>query len=606
MFVKKLGLLLLSSSLLVACGGSDSVDITLPDVTPPVTGTPDPIDYNHQVTGIVAYQGAIAGADVCIDINMNTRCDTDEPASTTDNDGLYQIDWVNTTETPTYYLIANWIETNNSLPSQPQLLSSTFKASERKLFSNLNDSHSVDDNDNAQLISLSDHGGAINALTHLEFQRYEQMLAQGLSTDAIQALRQQLKIILDALYSPLNAQAYQVTADISDSEAFVSTYSSHLHIAGLIGDRLTATLAIDEVLSASKDAIEYLVLKSGISFSEYLASDPIDVRFLVSDTLIAQGYIATLFDEKLMSAADWQTVQTNMLNDEVKPNKFYLAPAHHKSSYSLKYGNPQQMLFGDISDGALTGAMIDTSNMQLTAMACWNEQLEKWINPDRSDQGYAPIAAEYVNNTVNTHYEGTQVAMNLKIEKHQTNSATWLAILNSLPSQFKLNELQWPNFVYRYHIEQTADVMCRTATNFNTWDMPQHYSPQMLTTADIARLFWTNFYPNNVIIDEDNHQFSVHYAAGETRTFEWALTTSPTGSAMIRMVEINLPVGNIGSPLPTEYLIEGAHIIEVEIHRASSFDDMNDYLFISYDGEEDNFSQRFFEHLMALGANTQP
>ncbi len=69
MLVKKLGLLLLSSSFLVACGGSDSDDTTLPDVLPPVTDPTVPAEYNHQIQGVVAYQGAIAGANVCVDLD---------------------------------------------------------------------------------------------------------------------------------------------------------------------------------------------------------------------------------------------------------------------------------------------------------------------------------------------------------------------------------------------------------------------------------------------------------------------------------------------------------------------------------------------------------
>ncbi|WP_076410063.1 hypothetical protein [Shewanella sp. UCD-KL12] len=512
MLVKKLGLLLLSSSFLVACGGSDSDDTTLPDVPPPVTETPDTTEYNHQVQGIVAYQGAVAGADVCVDLDMNQLCGAEEPTSSTDNDGFYQIDWVSTTETPHFYLLANWTDTSNSNPAQPQLLSSAFKAEKLKHTVSTSSTSStaassskvtaVISNGDAQLIAMSEHGGAINALTHLEFQRYEQMLTQELSADEIQALRLQLSIILDALYAPLTGEAYQVTADRSASAEFLDTYFSHQHIAALIGDRLMATLAIDEVMAASKASIAYLALHRDVTISDYLANDPIDVRFLVNDTLIAQGYIVTPFDDKIMADGDWQVLQTSLLSDDTHPHKFSLAPAHYLNFYSLEFGDSERTLSGFISNNQLTGSVIDTGNAQEVATACWNEQLEKWINPERDDQGYTPVVAQYTNNTVNTHYLGTSVAINIQIEKHLTNTETWGAILNAQPEQLKLSELQWPEYIYRYHIEQADDVICRAESNANAWDMPTHNSAEMLTTADIARLFWDDFYPQDVVIDE--------------------------------------------------------------------------------------------------------
>lgn len=618
MFVKKLGLLLLSTSLLAACGGSDSDETPLPVVPPPVTETPDPTEYNLQVQGVVAYQGAVAGADVCADLNMDQLCGADEPFSTTNNDGHYQIDWVSETQAPAYYLIANWIDAdanNSSNPAPSQLLSSTFKSEKLKPTSVVTSASTaiqgqsastVISNGDGQLIAMSAHNGAINALTHLEFQRYAQMLAQALSADEIQALRLQLSTILNALYAPLTGQAYQVTADMSATDEFVNTYLSHQHITDLIGDRLLATLAIDEVLAASKASIDYLALQNDMAISEYLASDPIDVRFIVNDTLIAQGYIVTPFDNKIMADSDWDIIQNNLINDDLEPHKFSLAPTHLKSFYSLAFGDPNQNFFGFISNNTLTGSLVNTDNTSDVAMVCWNSQLEIWINPERDDQGYEPIQPSYENNTINTHYLGTTTAINVQIEKHQSSGETWETIVNTLPEQLQLTNLQWPEFIYRYHIVQTEDVICRTEITEKTWDMPQHNSIEQLTTADIAMLFWADFYPNDVIIDEAMNQLSIEYTAGVISTFEWEIDTTPQGLPLLRTIEMNLPIERVDGAVFGEYLVEDTKIIEVEIHQANSFDDINDYLLISYDGEDNNFSQRFLAHLSSLLPISQP
>jgi hypothetical protein len=77
---KSLLAMLISGALLVGCGSSD--DETITDVTPPDTGiptTPPISEFNHQVTGLAVYQGALSGATVCADLNKNLICDTDNP-----------------------------------------------------------------------------------------------------------------------------------------------------------------------------------------------------------------------------------------------------------------------------------------------------------------------------------------------------------------------------------------------------------------------------------------------------------------------------------------------------------------------------------------------
>ena len=60
MFKPKLLSLLIATSLLTACSGSDDKD----DTTPIPEPTP-PTEYAHNVTGQVSYIGTIAGANVC-------------------------------------------------------------------------------------------------------------------------------------------------------------------------------------------------------------------------------------------------------------------------------------------------------------------------------------------------------------------------------------------------------------------------------------------------------------------------------------------------------------------------------------------------------------
>ncbi|MBW8183151.1 hypothetical protein [Shewanella nanhaiensis] len=606
MFKHKIELFLISSLLLSGCGGSDSpAEEVEPPVVPPA---PTPTEFEHKIEGTIAYLGAVAGADICVDLDMNKRCDEADPQSSSETDGSYQIDWSSSTENPAYYLIANWTDTQTSTLAAPTPLSSQFKANALNLSSSKTDAdaaqrqtlNAVINNGIGQLFSLQDHSGAINALTHIEFQRYEMMLEQALSSSDILLKKQELALILNSLYPHSGSNVYQVSTEQSEAAGFVDTQRLHSHLTALIDDNLTAILGIDELFSSSKAALITLAEESGLSLEEYLNSDPIDVRFLVNNTLIAQGYIDTPFDEKIMSEVDWQVLQTNIMNDNLTPNKFTLAPVHLNSFFSLDYGNPDLTLLGSINNNQIYGSIADSSSVQETPLECWNGPLEKWINADRDDQGYQPIALEFNNNTLTTHYDGTDVPIHFSIEKYHRDSEQWQAIISATPEEFKLDQLIWPEYIYRYHIEQTQDVMCRVETDFLTWDMPLHNDPQLLTTADIARLFWPAFYPDEVAIDEENQRLSVELTLGTISTFEWSLQTSPNDLSLIHVLEVDVPQELDANILPDDYLIEGDKIIEVDINKANSFDDMNDYLLLTYDGEEESFSQRIYAHIISL------
>ncbi|MEC4728077.1 hypothetical protein HWQ46_21305 [Shewanella sp. D64] len=609
MFKGKIRLLLLSSLLLSACGGSDSDPV---DIVPPVIEPPTPDEFDHKVTGTLAYLGAVAGADVCADLDKNKSCDPSDPQSTTTPDGNYQIDWASTTENPEYYLIANWTETNLTPRVTPALISSQFKSSALKVSLNTKSNHdaqsqtvtntgAVIDNGIAQLMSLSSHNGAINPLTHIEFQRYEIMLEQALSSSDIQLKTQQLAVILHSLYPHSGSDVYQLSPEQSNADEFVTTQRLHSHLTALIGDNLTAILGVDEIFSSSKAALKALIEESDYSVDEYLNSDPIDVRFLVNNTLIAQGYIDTPFDVKIMSENDWQIVDANMMDKGLTPHQFTLAPTHLTSFFTLEYGDPNLSLAGFLnSNNQLMASIVDSSSEQSIPVECWNSQLEKWINVQREDQGYQPVAAEYNNNTVTTRYDGTDVPINFSVDKYHRDSAEWHGIIGATPSAFKLDKTLWPEYIYRYNIEQTQDVMCRIETDYLTWNMPTHNDPQKLTTADISALFWPTFPPNEITINEAKKQLSLELTSGTVSTFEWSLQTSPNDLPVIHIIEVDIPQEVAAQVIPDNYLINDDRIIEIEINKAISFDDINDFLLLTYDGEQDNFSQRYYQHLISL------
>ena len=599
MRLKLLTSILLSSTLLSACGGSNSDGDT--DV-PPDGGTP-PSSYDHQITGNVIHKGAIAGADVCIDLDQNGQCDESEPSSTTDNDGFYQIDWQSDQEHPAYDLIATWIQPSQNL-SKPSPLKAAFKSELTQQGIDAN-SPVISSSGEAKLMALQEHNGAINSLTNIEFQRITRMRQAGETPLDIAAERLILTALLHTIYDRGEANTYQLSAAQSVDVDFQDTYKLHQHIDALIGNQLTDYLAVDDVMSMSKEQLKQLVSDSGMETQAYLDSDPMDLRFVVNNALLAQGYIETPIDQKIMSAADWQVVTTNFLEDEQQPSKFNLAPAKINNVFTLDYGDPALSFTGSINDGKVWGQVIATDDATAQIEECWNTDMGKWINPDRDDQGYQPHAMKFINNNLQTVYSGTSVPVTVEFTKYLSDGNDWQAILSTTPAALQLSTLNWPTVVYRYTIEQAEDVMCRVQDEFNVWPMPAHQDPLRLTTTDMARLFWPSFYPHDIEVDENTKRVSIDIT-GEKETYEWSLQTSPSGQSMIQIKQVDLPAKFAEFVLPEHYLIVGADIIEITLNEAMRFGAENDYLNIAYDGEEDGFNQRFYQHLSSLVTTTQP
>ncbi|MFV7784034.1 hypothetical protein ACNPKB_03420 [Shewanella marisflavi] len=598
-----LSTLLLGTCLLSACGGSNK-----DSDTPTDGGTPPPTSFDHQVIGTVVYQGAVAGAEVCVDLNQNASCDNDEPSTVADAEGKYQIDWESDVEMPVYELVASWQQAAEA-SSKPALLKAAFRTD----LLNANTSSEQGESDSTQtiistegegkLIALQEHGGALNPMTHLEYQRVARMRAAGTTSLDIATQRTLLAAMLLTIYER-EGNPYKLSAEQSLAPEFVDTYQLHRHLEALIVEQLSDVLAVDDIMSMTRDQLRALVEASGTSTQEYLASDPMAVRFLVSNALIAQGYIETPIDEKIMSDADWQVINNHFFEDDQLHSNFTLAPSTLQSLFTLTYGTPDLTFVGSIVEGKVNGRVFDDREGTDTAEECWNGELKQWVI--EGDKDYQPPEIKYKDNTLHTVYSGTSVPITIEFTKYSGTGEEWQAILSTTPPALKLAELNWPSQVYRYRGKQAADVMCRVRGEFATWPMPSHQDPELLTTADVARLFWPAFYPDDVVIDEENQTIKLNIT-GEVTTYQWSLSTSPSDEPVLRVKQIDLPAAYAEFVSVDNYLIQEDTLIEVSVYEATdSSGKLGNYLSLSFDGNEDNFNQRFHQHLEAVVKGQQP
>ena len=317
---------------------------------------------------------------------------------------------------------------------------------------------------------------------------------------------------------------------------------------------------------------------------------------------------------KIMTQSDWDVVFDGLGFEDTPetPNpedNFTLAPNYLYSSFTLSYGDKNELMTGAIintptsSDEARPFAQIVSLNEDNEiSQQCWNTELNSWINPDNSDSGYQPKAITVEGNEIKSYYSGTEVPIRIKVEKINTNSETWQAIINTTPSEYKLNEIEWPNTIYRYFSSQGGKVLCRDE-DYMTHTMVAP-SVESLSSANIAETLYPSFYPEDVTADEANQRFTVESFG----TYEWALHEAPNQQPHLRITEIDPSVPENLAPyvLPSDYLVVDGEFIEVEVHDEWEYEFFNDHLFITFDGKSNDFNQKIKAHFEQFTAPYMP
>lgn len=575
--MRKLSLLsvALSATLLSACGGSDS-----DDNQPPVT-------TDISVQGQVSYLGAVPGADVCADLNRNLSCDADEPTTTTDNDGKYQLDWRSDDPTPDYYLLASWLPQASDNTSAKQQHNKQSVAAQTA------------DDGSLVLFALNQHTGAINLVTHLEFSRLQQMLQAGIGDTQRDNLLQELRQLYSQLFAPESENPYQLAADVTAAPAFAEAFwlLQHIHalteaqIEKLLGEgNHEAILAAEQTLAMTLNELRQLIAASGQTAETFLATDPQEVRNKVNSAMVALGYLEPL-DDKTMNDNDWVIVLNGLMEDDEQAHHLDLGLTGGSEVFTLQYGDPSKFLTGSVNQGKVLAQ--DVTLGDEVANECWNTQMERWINADRKDQGYSPSAPVIEGNQLHTFYDGTQVPITMQVDKYQADAEDWQTLLAGTPAALQLAKLEWPGQVYRIWTAQQADVMCRNE-EFVSWEMPVANAEDLDSRALIT-LFWPIATEDEITLDGEQ-RFTLNF--GDTpESYEWQLIQSPSGAPLLQITELLDNPELADKVLPSQYLIQGDQLIEVNIYRAFDFDAGRQQLRLTY---EQSFSDSLYQHLKQL------
>ncbi|PMG43570.1 hypothetical protein [Shewanella sp. 10N.286.52.B9] len=608
---------LVTASLLLGCGSSDSdsPEPTTPEVTPPDTSTPpdtttppEVTEYDHQVTGLAVFQGALAGADICVDLNLNRTCDSNEPITTTDVDGNYQVDWTSEEESPEYYLLADWIAAPNS-NNPAQAIKLNFKNAIE--VQNINRVISPDGQ--GQLIALPEHSGAINSLTNIQFSRMLEMTDLGLAESKINSLMSELSVLLAAVYKQDALNPYQVTVANSQSDDFLAADAFHRYLDEVIAGQVPELLALENILGISYSDLQLMLQESNLTLEEFIALDPLAARIIISNAAIYLGYTDTPIDKRIMGQVDWDIVLDNLLNESGFKHTFSLQSNVDFSSFSLLNKSLDKRLAGFVMNDQVSGfefSFSSDSGNEITTK-CWNNEVNTWLEPDEIPEGYERPTPYADGNQYVLHYSGTTTPINFHFSKYFTADNEWDNVLDTTASALTLNQLTWPETLYRVKMEQTEDVICRrTDGNDQSFAMPEYSSTDDISTTDIVMAFFSSEYPDLTDIDNENKTFTTKDYQGElTASYQWKIITSPNDKDMIEVVKVPLVVGAPAIMESTYYLLENTAeeqlAIEVSFYPATSEESLNAPLIVTYDEETYEFTDALYQHLLGL-MSTQP
>lgn len=562
--------LIISTILLTACGGSDSSTPEVDDQLPVET------DFSHQVIGTVVDLGVVAGAEACIDLNMNLTCDDSEPTSTTDQDGGFQIDWESATESPAFNLLATWV------PVAPQ---STSKWQPRRIN---NPDGSV------TLQSLQENNGFINNLTDMQVQAYQRLAEDDDLSEAQRIIAMaEFKRLLVETYGLTGENPIRLDAATASSEQFIQTYQVHQYLAAQVDaieepmSTLEAVVAVERVLAATLSQINMLIEQSGQSASEYLASAPAALTTVVEQQVIALGFKEQPIDDSLMTATDWQVINEGILSSE---------SGNHALSFTLNPNDLVYLNYGAI-DESIVGfeindmvTIIETSpdvDEGIIPMSCWNVDKAQWVSSEDAEA----VEPSYSGNTLTTVYEGTSTEIYMQVTKLDTQTDAWQSLIGATNSAFKLADITWPRTMYRLNVEMEDDVICRP-TNENdqfTWDHPVA-SPDNLDTRLIVKTFFNyDFEADDFSVD--GNEFTI----SEQDTYRWQLVDTPNGQKAIEIVNSDENVPSIFIDADY-YLWDENVIIEVELESKIQIN-QDSYAMLIF---EQSMDEVLYDHFMGL------
>ncbi|QYK06007.1 hypothetical protein [Shewanella zhangzhouensis] len=558
------------------CGGSDS------DTEPPTTP-----EYAQKVVGSVSFNGAVAGVSVCADLNFNASCDGDEPDAISDAEGAFTLEWQSLEAMPDYQLVAELPQSASVAVIAPLAMTPKSAALAGAPARAPGSAAVSPPPVTERLLARKEHGGIINPLTDIEVRRLE-----GADTADAIAISARLKLLLPTIFGVDAQNPYAVSAAETGTQAFTDALALLNHIEALIDGQLSEVLAAEEVLFVSQTLLQSLAGEAGMSLTDWLATDPLNLRYRVSDVLKNLGYITSPIDERLMWDQDWALLARNEAEDDGESHLFNLMTVGDKVFAELRAGSIESSLLVTVSDGVVSRTELGGEAL---ASECWNTELSQWIGPNGAD-GYEVPEPITLDNRLTRVYEGTYVPVVMTVDKFSAGDSEFQTLIAALPAPLKLSSISWPDTIYRLQYQQTGDVLCRSEGALSHgFDTPA----AEIDSVAIIEALWRYEFDDGAyqLIDENRFIIKSEVVAGQDMTYEWSLQTAQNGAPMLHIEVVEgLPPELVGLDDGEYWLLEQGSLYEVDLNRSFDSKALN-WLWLSYDA---SFSPTLRAHLNGL------
>lgn len=261
---------LLFSALLVGCSEPDAV---IADTQRDDSGgvaeqaNSEPETRTIEISGTVIFEERLGGVEVCADLRKTLNCNSDDPVTTTNPDGSYELSWESQHPHLDYYLIASWPRDHSA-----QIVNSLAPYM-----------------DTTKIGARDIHDGLINPLTTAEISTLHAMQRQGYSESEQQQGLDELR--------DLYAEIYQLPADevyfrVTETDDYIDTVAIHNRLSSHTIGMAIEPLAPTQVTLQLKDEILSEVKDSGQSVNRFFIRESSRIEAKVRQTLVELGYLS--------------------------------------------------------------------------------------------------------------------------------------------------------------------------------------------------------------------------------------------------------------------------------------------------------------------------
>lgn len=182
--------------------------------------------------------------------------------------------------------------------------------------------------------------------------------------------------------------------------------------------QIPVLLALENVLGLSFSVLKTLLDDSEMTLEEFIASDPLAARIIISNAVIALGYTESPIDHRIMDVTDGDIVLDSLIQKRGFKNTFTMSSLINISLFSLQDKCQTKILRGSVVNDLVFGSELGLNLSPDTPLYCWNTELEDWHTLILGTLDMKPYRRFSAEKKYTTYYEGTTVLIIFEVQKY--------------------------------------------------------------------------------------------------------------------------------------------------------------------------------------------